>query len=165
MKRLLIAVAAVGIATASLHTTAQAATATGTLGTSATVVNTCSAGTNTMAYGNVPGLTVSTLLNITGTVSVTCTNAAPYNIGLDKGVTGTSVTARLMTDGATHTVAYTLFRDAARTLNWGTTVGTDTVTGTGTGAAQTINIYGQIPSQNIGFVNPYTDTVNVTITY
>lgn len=118
-----------------------------------------------MAFGNIPGLTVSVLLNLTGSVSVTCTNSAPYNVGLDKGLTGGSVTTRLMTDGAAHTIAYTLFRDPTRTLNWGQTIGTDTVAGTGTGAAQTIIVYGQVPSQNISVIGAYADTVNVTLTY
>jgi spore coat protein U-like protein len=163
MKRIIIAAAAAVIAAAPAI--CSASTATGSLAVTANVVNACSVGSSSMPFGNIPGLTVSVLLNLTGTVSVTCTNSAPYNVGLDKGLTGGSVTTRLMSDGATHTIAYTLFRDPTRTLNWGQTIGTDTVAGTGTGAAQTIIVYGQVPSQNLANIGAYSDTVNVTLTY
>jgi spore coat protein U-like protein len=118
-----------------------------------------------MAFGNLPGLAVTTTLNVSGSVSVTCTNSDAYNVALDKGTNGSSVTARQMSDGAAHTINYSLFRDSGHTNNWGQTVGTDTVTGTGNGSAQSITVYGQIPSQNVSVVNPYTDTVNITVTF
>ncbi len=37
----------------------------------------------------------------TSTIMVTCTNTTPYNIGLDKGMNGSSVTTREM-KGAAH---------------------------------------------------------------
>jgi spore coat protein U-like protein len=165
MKRILFATAAAIVASAPAICSAGTTTgATGTLAVSATVVNTCSVGSSAMAFGNVLGQTVSVTLNVTGNVSVTCTNAAAYNVGLDKGLYGGSVTTRLMSDD-TDTISYTLYRDSARTLNWGQTVGTDTLPGTGSGAAQTINVYGQIPSQNLRVVDAYFDTVTVTVTY
>ena len=49
----------------------------------------------------------------------------------------------------TNQLAYSLFRDAGRTQNWGQTIGTDTTTGTGTGANQTLTIYGRVPAQTV----------------
>ena len=48
---------------------------------------------------------------------------------------------------------------------WGTTIGTDTVTGTGNGTAQAITVYGRVPPQTTPPAATYNDTVNVTVTY
>ena len=63
------------------------------------------------------------------------------------------------------TMAYALFSNPARTLNWGQTDGTDTVGGTGNGAAQSLTVYGQISAGQ--FVKPgnYIDTITATVTY
>jgi spore coat protein U-like protein len=167
MKRILFIAAAAIVASVPAVCSASATTntSTGILAVSATVVNSCSVGSSAMAFGNVQGLTVSVPLNATGNVSVTCTNSAAYNVGLDKGLNGGSVTTRLMSDGSGDTISYTLYRDPTRTQNWGQTVGTDTVAGTGSGAAQSLSVYGTIPSQNLHIVDPYADTVTVTVTY
>ena len=44
-------------------------------------------------------------------------------------------------------VNYSLFSNSGRTTNWGNTVGTDTVSGTGIGSAQSLTVYGRIPPQ------------------
>jgi len=75
------------------------------------------------------------------------------------------VTNRSMTGPSSSHLAYKLFSNSGHTTNWGNTVGTDTVAGTGTGAAQSLTVYGQITAAQ--FVRPgsYTDTVTATITY
>jgi spore coat protein U-like protein len=71
------------------------------------------------------------------TVTVTCTNTTPYNIGLSAGLaTGATVTTRSMTGPASALLGYHLFSNSRYSLNWGVTIGTDTVAGTGNGAAQ-----------------------------
>jgi spore coat protein U-like protein len=45
------------------------------------------------------------------------------------------------------TISYSLYPDAARTLVWGEADGMNTVAGTGNGAVQTLDVYGQIPTQ------------------
>jgi spore coat protein U-like protein len=60
---------------------------------------------------------------------------------------------------------YSLFQDSARTINWGNTVGTDTVAGTGNGGGQTLTVYGQIPSGQGNRPGTYNDTITVTVTY
>ena len=144
---------------------ARAATATGNFAITGTITATCQVNASTLAFGAYnPVLNAN--LDVTGTVSVSCTNATPYNIGLGIGAgTGATITNRKMTSGA-NTLTYQVFRDAARTLNWGQTVGTDTVAGTGNGVAQAITAYGRIPSgQTTAAVGAYTDTVVITITY
>lgn len=97
------------------------------------------------------------------TMSVTCTTAAPYNIGLGGGAS-TNVAARTMTAGGNF-VGYELYQDTARTLLWGDTVGTDTLAGTGNGSAQVVTVYGRVPPQATPLAGTYLDTVAVTVTY
>jgi len=102
----------------------------------------------------------------TSVITVQCTNTTPFNIGLNAG-TGASatVTNRLMTGTGGATVAYSLYQTAARDTVWGNTVGTNTVSGTGTGAAQQYTVYGRVLPQNTPAPGVYTDTVTATITY
>jgi spore coat protein U-like protein len=158
------ALAAVVIAALSAPL-ARAATSTGNFAITGTITATCQVNASSLAFGAYnPVLNAN--LDVTGTVSVSCTNATPYNIGLGVGAgTGATITNRKMTSGA-NTLTYQVFRNTTRTLNWGQTVGTDTVAGTGNGVAQAITAYGRIPSgQTTAAVGVYTDTVVITITY
>jgi len=117
-----------------------------------------------MAFGTAQVL--GSNIDVTATVSPTCTNTTPYTISLDVGSgAGATVAARRMTGPASATVAYSLYRDAARTLVWGVTSGTDTVAGTGNGTAQPITVYGRVPPQSSSAPGGYTDVVTATVTY
>jgi spore coat protein U-like protein len=70
-----------------------------------------------------------------------------------------------MTGPSSATVAYGLYQDTAHTANWGNTVGTDTVAGTGNGSAQPLSVYGRIAPQTTPAAGAYADTVNVTVTF
>jgi spore coat protein U-like protein len=103
-------------------------------------------------------------LDGTSTISSTCTSTAPYNIGLGAGTSaGATVSNRAMTGPGGALLLYMLFQDAARTTNWGNTVGTDTVAATGTGAAQTFTVFGRIPSGQPAGPGSYLDTITVTL--
>ena len=153
------------LATCVLAGTANASTTTSSLAVSMTITAGCTVAAGTIAFGTQSSL----LSNVdqTGSVAVTCSNTTPYNVGFDAGANGGSVTTRKMKGGASNTefVNYSLFTTAARTSNWGNTVGTDTVTGTGNGNAQTVTIYGRVPTQTLGSPGAYADTVTVTVTY
>ena len=97
-----------------------------------------------------------------------CTDTTTYNIGLNAGLgIGATVNNRSMTDSSlSHSLPYHMYSDAAHTLNWGDTIGVDTVTGTGNGLAQSHTVYGVIPTGSL--VEPgadYIDTITVTLTY
>ena len=47
--------------------------------------------------------------------------------------------------GSTYYLPYELYRDSARSLRWGNTLTVDTASGTGTGSAQQLTIYGRVP--------------------
>lgn len=156
--------AAAFIAYLSTAGAAQAGTATGTLNVSLTVDPTCSVvSPATLSFGTQTSL--GSALDSTGTLSVTCSNTTPYTVGLNAGGgTGATVATRKLAAGGT-TVNYTLYRDAGRTLVWGNTVATDTQAGTGSGAAQSLTIYGRVPVQTTPAPGSYTDAVTVTVSY
>lgn len=159
-KRLFLAFVAIASGAAPL----SAATTTSTFTVQMTITTSCVVNSaSTLNFGSQGVLAAN--VDQTSIIQVQCTNSTPYNIGLDAGTaTGATVTTRKMTNGA-NTVSYSIYRDAARTLNWGNTVGTDTVTGTGNGSAQSITVYGRVPIQTTPAPAVYTDTVTLTVTY
>ncbi|MUO80754.1 fimbrial major subunit CsuA/B family protein [Agrobacterium vitis] len=109
---------------------------------------------------------ISSNRDATSTLTVQCTNGTAYNLGLNEGAgTGATVTSRLMTGPASATIGYALYRDTARSTVWGNTVGTNTVSASGTGSTQTYTVYGRVASQTTPAAGAYTDTVTVTVTY
>jgi spore coat protein U-like protein len=129
---------------------------------SATVPNRCLISGSALAFGAVTSLAAA--VNAATNLSVTCSNALPYNIGLGAGLNSTGPTARRMA-AAGNFVSYQLFRDAARTLAWGGTIGSNTFSGTGTGAAVSVPVYGRVPVQATPPPATYSDTVVITVTY
>lgn len=125
-------------------------------------VKTCRVTANNLNFGSVSALSAN--LDVNGSASVTCTNTTPYRVLLNNGLTGTGPTARRMTLGGNH-INYGLYRDAARTLPWGNISGTNSLAGTGTGSAQTITIYGRVPSQSLPPAGTYSDTIVMTVEY
>lgn len=139
----------------------HAATATSTFPVTATVQATCNISAGALAFGTYTGSQVDS----SSTITVTCTNSTAYDVGLSEGAaSGATVTTRQMKAGAV-ALNYSLFRDASRTLNWGKTVATDTLAGTGNGGAQSLIVYGRVAGSQ--FVDPasYADTITATVTY
>ncbi|MEK6805839.1 MAG: spore coat U domain-containing protein [Pseudomonadota bacterium] len=145
---------------------AQAASQSTTFNVTATVVSACSLSAANLAFGNYDPLSAVNT-DGTSTVTVTCSLLTPYNLGISAGTYGSGVSARKMQIGAgTDTLDYSLFRDVLRTLNWGITVGTDTLSALGTGIAVPTTVYGRIGSGQVSApIGAYSDTVTVTVTY
>src|SRR5260370_804253 len=123
----------------------------------------CSVSASGVAFGN---YTATNIVNITGTVSVTCTSGTAYHVGLNAGLaTGATVTNRSMTGPSSALLGYKLFSNSGYTTNWGNTVGTDTLAGTGSGALQALSVYGQVPAGQYVRPGSYTDTITATVTY
>jgi spore coat protein U-like protein len=113
-----------------------------------------------------PGSSVlSSTIDGTTTVTATCTNTTPYNIGLDQGSgTGATVATRYMTASGV-TVSYSLYQDSGHGTVWGVTQGTNTLSETGNGSAQSWTVYGEVFSQTSVKPGTYSDTVNVYVYY
>jgi spore coat protein U-like protein len=125
------------------------------------IIADCTIAAQPLDFGASQGVLSSTVSSTTS-LQVTCTNTTPYNVGLSAGtVTGSTTASRLLggTGANTGTVAFNLTM-AAGAGNWGNTQGTDTKSGTGTGALQSMTVYGAIPAQN----TPQPDTYKTTIT-
>ena len=157
---------------ASCSVSAQAATATSNLTVQITITASCTINAATLDFGPNPGTTlVAANIDAQSTVSVTCTSGSPYSIGMDNGANA-SGTQRRMKTGANF-LNYNLYVDAGRSNAWTTastniacTTANSCALGTGSGSAQSVSIYGRVPS--IGTAPPpgtYTDTVLMTITY
>jgi spore coat protein U-like protein len=107
-------------------------------------------------------------LDAQSNVSVDCTKGANWELGLDKGLHGADVMHRAMANDTDSAVLldYAIYKDPAHTLNWGDTIGVDTITGVGTGVVQDIGAYGVIPKrQTDATAGGYADTITATLTF
>jgi spore coat protein U-like protein len=147
-----------------LHHPSKAATVTSTLAVRITVTSSCVINSAaTLNFGSHGVLTSN--VDSTSILRVQCTNGTPYNIGLNAGTgSGATVAVRKMTQGSA-TINYSLYRNNGRTNIWGNTVGTNTVAGTGNGAARSYTVYGRVPPQTTPAAAVYTDTITITVTY
>lgn len=161
MKRLKLVVVGIGLA-ASVP--AMATDITTTFQAQILITNACTAltagdlnfGTQGVLSGNV---------DQTSTINVTCTTGAPYAVKLNAGAnaaTAGDVNTRRMKDTGTNYVAYNLYSNSAGGTVWENTTG---VSRTGTGASETITVYGRVPVQATPPAGSYADTVTVTVTY
>jgi spore coat protein U-like protein len=121
--------------------------------------NSCSAYASGIAFGSYYGSTI----DVTGTVTVTCTSGQAYDVGLNAGLaSGATVTTRSMQNGSA-LLGYQMFSNAGRTANWGNSSSTGWVAGIGNGSAQVYTIYAQIPAGEGGPLETYTDSPTASI--
>lgn len=164
MRRKTLLLTGVGLAAALAFglspNSAVAAAVDSTMAVSSTVQPTCLNTVTPLAFGIYTGAVATA----TATVTVTCTNTTPYTVALDGGVgVGHSETARSLTGPAGALLNYVLTSDAGHSVNWGTTAGA--VSGTGTGSAQPITIYGQEALGQYVAPGAYADTITATVNY
>ena len=132
---------------------------------SLTLQNTCAITTSPVAFGTVT--TLAAALPASGSVTVTCTsNGGSYTVAFNGGTTaGGTISQRKLTNG-TDTINYNLYTTTGYTAVLGDGTTGQTVGGTGNGAAQVYNVYGQTAAnQNSKSVGTYTDTVTATVTF
>jgi len=155
-----LSTAAIGVSAATYTN----GTATSNFDVSMKIVANCIISAANLDFGQSQGV-LNSAVNANSTISVTCTNTTPYNVGLNAGNgTGSSGTTRYMsgTGGNTATVQFNLFQTAGATL-WGNTQGTNTLGGTGNGNAQTLTVYGQVPAQTTPMPDTYKSTITATV--
>jgi spore coat protein U-like protein len=142
---------------------ARAGTATSTFNVTASVTNACTVSGTNLDFGSYDP-TSPTANDAVSTISVLCTLDDAYTIGLNEGLHGASVSNRKMSDGASHSINYSLYSDSGRTNNWGNS-GSGTVASIGTGLTQSFTVYGRIPaSQNVP-QGSYSDTITMTVDF
>ena len=102
-------------------------------------------------------------LDATSTVSATCTTGTPYYIGLHEGrAPGATTSTRKMTGPGGQLLAYSIYRNPARTLNWGKIVPRDAQFGVG---SINFTAYGRIPAGQFVQSGAYSDTILVELTF
>ena len=156
MRKIIAAAGLVALSAVAAH----AATATGNLSVSVTITASCAVTNGTLSFGSNAASALSAIIDASGSFLVNCTTNAPYSVTLGNGANFSS--GRRMSDGGTNYVNYDIYTSAARTTSWS---GATAVTGTGSGADQTINVYGRIPSGQSVPTGSYSDTVGITVTY
>ncbi len=139
---------------------AQAANATASFDVTANVVASCSVSGTTMAFGT---YSPAAAANGTSTLTVTCTNGSAYTVKLSSA-SGFKMAHE--TDTA-NLLAYKIYSDSGRTTDVsGATPIAIPGTLPGTGLAQSIPLYGQIPAGTTSVkAGNYKDTVTVTVAY
>jgi spore coat protein U-like protein len=130
----------------------------------ASVAASCTISVSDMDFGVIDAAVV-TPVDQTATISVSCTNASAYSVGLDMGrqPQGIDPSGRRMTNGV-NVLAYGLYLDAAATAAWGIEA-SNVSAGVGTGGHQTLTVFGRIFSDQIAVVGRYSDTVVVIVNY
>lgn len=102
------------------------------------------------------------LIEQTSRINLTCTRRTAWQVGLDNGRNFDGSSRRLRNGSAY--IRYELNRSAGWN-RWGDTLNVDTVTGTGTGNAQSLTVHGRITNQPLTRAGRYSDTIKVTVTY
>ena len=146
-----------------LPTPAISATDTATFAVSASIVAGCGITASPLAFGAYSGVQTDAETSL----SVNCTNTLAYSVGLGAGTSGGTATARQMQMSGTPAIKlfYALYSDIARTINWGDTGGTGLITGTGSGSAQVIPVYGRMVAGLLSPPGTYADTITATVTF
>ncbi|MBN4076699.1 spore coat U domain-containing protein [Mariprofundus ferrooxydans] len=109
--------------------------------------------------------------NASGIFQVNVSTGYAYHITLDAGLHATST--RRLSSSTGHFRPYSLYQDAAHSIQWGDALFANTypagqaVANTGTGATQTFTVYASLPGQPRIAVptGSYTDAVTITVHY
>jgi spore coat protein U-like protein len=172
MRKALIAVSFVGMATTFGGRSAEAATETNTLTVSATVESSCLIDTAPVNFGSYDPLNGNDLnpLDATGEVRITCANGLPVVVRLGQGnLPGAGSTAdlpvRQMAGPAPGDVLeYNLYSNTPGGIVWGDTTATG-VADLGTGALEILTIHGRVPAGQNPAAGAYGDTVVASVDF
>lgn len=130
--------------------------------------------TSNVDFGNINDIgSTSRDYTAQGAVNTTCNNGTPYSIYLGDGNNRIAGGFRRMTNGSSQYIPYQLYQNSTYSTVWDTTGGVTAVGGsggvskTGSGSAQSTNVYGKIPQGTTISTTPgnYSDSVVVTVTY
>ena len=144
-----------------------AGTTSTTFNVNGVVVAACTVTAANLNFGASIASPIASNIDAQNNLTATCANGTVYTIQLGAGNGGAATFAqRKMTATGGSTMAYSLFTDAARATVWGDgTSASATVSGTGTGSAQLIPVFGRVFSgQNPPAFN-YSDVINVTLNF
>jgi spore coat protein U-like protein len=145
-------------------TAIHAATDTGTLNITATVLDSCEiSATSVVAFGNLTPFSTAPDVDADGTITWACTTGSAGTVGI-------ADTDRNLTSLTTATsIAYELYSDSGRSSVWTAPAGGGDVAVISAGMSTTadLTVYGRIPGASYlnADVGAYTDDLVVTITF
>ncbi|WP_366519499.1 Csu type fimbrial protein [Serratia nevei] len=178
MKKTLMVLTSTPLLLCSFGTPAVDGTIQGTVGVTITIGAGCvvtggnSSGI-TNNFGSISFGTYSSLANVitasatgsggTGTLGLNCTTGTNYTVALDNGLNA-SGSQRRMASSVPAYISYNLYQDSANSIPWNNTTGV--LTGTGTGSAVPLVVYGLVPAAGTTpAAGVYSDTVTMTVTW
>ena len=158
------ALAAIGLFALTGTAFAQVAEEGGDFEVTLVVENSCIVESiDTLDFGTIGDLDAN--IDATADISVTCTGATPFQIGLSNGEHYTGDSRAMEIADGDDVVEYALYSDPGRNTAWGNQLGSDTNGGNGT---TDLTIYGRVPALPEGtplVVGSYSDTVVATLWY
>lgn len=163
LKSLLLAGAALAVLAAARPAEAQQITITANVPATCRFTNSA-----TIAFGSYDPVVANATVNATqtGTITLQCTKGTNFTVAIDNG--GNFTTTRRMAGPLgppAEFLNYELYQDGGHTQRWGSTLGTDLVTGTSVSMAPNVHtVYAMIPAAQDVAVGAYQDVVNVTVT-
>ena len=164
-------VSAMLVGSAGFSATSYAATATGTMAVSTSVLMSCNISTTAMTFASYdPTATVDNDANASITSTCTAGGAAIITMGQGGRTQSGSTDAiplRAMyngSEGAPEDLLYHLYSDSAGGTVWGNTDATGKAI-TADGTAQDFTAYGRIPKNQTVSSGSFSDSVLVTLTY
>lgn len=96
----------------------------------------------------------------TDALEVLCNPGVAYTLTFDAGENATQIANRAMKrEGGTELVSYQLYSDASRSTVL------QTISGTGTGTAEVIEVFGRVPAQTAPPPGSYRDVVTITVAF
>jgi spore coat protein U-like protein len=126
----------------------------------ATVVNDCRITAGSLAFGNVGVLNGAVRANTT--LGVQCTAGSAYQIAFNSGTYGSGATRRMKNASTGELVNYQV-SSVLDGANWGDGTTGIAAGGTGTGALQSLPLYGRVTAQKTPSPGDYKDTVTATL--
>jgi spore coat protein U-like protein len=140
---------------------AMAVTVTSTLNVRVVVQPACTVSGATLDFGSYTSGQAGVLNGFSEIAYSNCA-AAQLRFQLDGGANGTT-TARKLGNGSGGLLNYAIFRDSARTQNFGQ--GTEARLVTPTTGTGTVSVFGRIPAGQAVAAGTYTDTVVITLDF
>ncbi|WP_126174703.1 Csu type fimbrial protein [Tsuneonella rigui] len=145
-------------------TPALAGQATNTVDAKVTVVSGCSLQTSDLMFV-APNPLIGLIIDSSTNLTVKCTPNTDYSIDIDDGAQPQATNKRRMISAGGATIPYNVYFNAARTAVWGKGAGKNFAGNSGTGAAQSIPVYGRVTIAALIPAGGYKDTLTVTLNF